>query len=332
MRSGAGVFLSRDAGRPRQPTCPAAAGTPWTPSTNPGLDERNEAHVQCSPRSLDDRVRPLLVREKVASAAAPGGGQTGPFVRVARKRAFEEALLQIENAILSGQLRSGDRLPSERELASLLGLGRPAVREALRVLDAVGLVQARRGSGGRAGSIVEAGTGALAGLLALHAATRNIPLADLVEVREALEGMGARAAARARDATELNRIVEAMDAEVDNASAIALGTSFHMALAKLSRNSVLPLLMEQLREAIARRSLDAFSRLSDPAAERRKLTLQHKEIARLIGLGEGERAARAVESHVRGFYSRFLETGDRRANLPVEEGTVEGAIPGDVLV
>ncbi len=242
-----------------------------------------------------------------AAAAAVGGVRTGPFARVPRRRAFEEALLQIENAILSGQLRPGDRLPSERELASLLGLGRPAVREALRVLDAIGVLQARRGSGERAGSIVAAGTGALSGLLALHAATRNIPLGDLIDVREALEAMGARAAARAHDATELNRLVEAMRQEEDDASFLALDTAFHLTIAKQSGNSVLPLFMDELRDAMARRMLDAFARLSDPAAERRQLVRQHGEIARLIGLGEGERAAAAVQRHIREFYARFLE-------------------------
>lgn len=237
----------------------------------------------------------------------PSVSPSSPFAPVTRRRAFEEALLQIENAILSGQLRPGDHLPSERELAALLGLGRPAVREALRVLDAIGVIEARRGSGERAGSVVAARSGTLPGLLALYAATRNIPLADLVEVREALEAMGARAASRTRDVTELTRLVDAMRKEQNDEAFLALDTAFHLTIAKQSGNSLLPLLMEELRDAVARRMLDAFARLADPATERRKLTGQHGEIARLIGMGEGERAALAVQRHIRNFYSRFLE-------------------------
>ena len=74
------------------------------------------------------------------------------FQELDQRRAFEKILGQIEEAIVQGRLQSGDRLPSERELAESFGASRASVREALRVLEAFGVVVARRGTdGGAAG-------------------------------------------------------------------------------------------------------------------------------------------------------------------------------------
>ena len=67
--------------------------------------------------------------------------------------------MQIEEAIVDGRLRPGDRLPSERELAETFGVSRASVREALRALEVFGVVVARRGTGPDAGSIVADGAG-----------------------------------------------------------------------------------------------------------------------------------------------------------------------------
>lgn len=67
-----------------------------------------------------------------------------PILKV---RVFEQAVGQIRAAILSGQYKPGERLPTEADLSSVLGVGRSTVREAIRVLEAEGLVDSRRGAG-----------------------------------------------------------------------------------------------------------------------------------------------------------------------------------------
>ena len=62
-----------------------------------------------------------------------------PFRPVARRRAFEDVIVQVEDAIAGGRQRPGDRLPPERELAQILAVSRASVREALRVLEAFGV-------------------------------------------------------------------------------------------------------------------------------------------------------------------------------------------------
>ena len=97
------------------------------------------------------------------------------FAPVKQRRAFEDIIVQVENAILEGRLRVGDRLPPERELAEIFNVSRASVREALRVLEAFGVLSARRGTGAESGSIVSAQNGSpLSGLLRLVPPSRAL--------------------------------------------------------------------------------------------------------------------------------------------------------------
>jgi GntR family transcriptional regulator, transcriptional repressor for pyruvate dehydrogenase complex len=110
------------------------------------------------------------------------------FQAVEQRRTFEQILLQIEEAIIDGRLKPGDKLPPERDLAQTFGVSRASVREALRVLEMFGVIVARRGTGPEAGSIVadSAGNG-LESALRLHVGLRRIPASDVVAVRAVLE-------------------------------------------------------------------------------------------------------------------------------------------------
>src|SRR4051812_37590145 len=72
------------------------------------------------------------------------------FAPVRRVRSFDDVVTQVRDAILSGEVTAGERLPSERELTEQFGVSRNTVREALRALEAVGLVEIRLGSRGGA--------------------------------------------------------------------------------------------------------------------------------------------------------------------------------------
>jgi GntR family transcriptional repressor for pyruvate dehydrogenase complex len=99
--------------------------------------------------------------------------------------------VQIEQRLRDGRLRPGDRLPSERELAEHLGVSRAAVREALRVLEALGVLSAGVGSGPRAGSVLggadPGAAAALANLLRLQLALSRVTAAEVAEAASRLE-------------------------------------------------------------------------------------------------------------------------------------------------
>jgi DNA-binding FadR family transcriptional regulator len=239
---------------------------------------------------------------------------TSSFAPVKRRRAFEDIIFQIENAIYEGRLTVGDRLPPERELAEIFQVSRASVREALRVLEAFGVLTARRGTGADSGSIVSAENDSpLSGLLQLYASLLQMPLTDLLEVREALEMLTARRAAERasdEDVERLRAILDAMRAAKDPEDFLTADTEFHLLLARSSGNSVAPLIMGALRDAIARQMLRAFKALEESGnwvSERTWLIREHARLLETIEERNPDEAAHAFRQHVHDFYHRVLE-------------------------
>src|SRR5260370_6986889 len=126
-------------------------------------------------------------------------------------KVFERVAVQIEQRILDGELRSGDRLPTERELAELFQVSRTAVREALKILAQKGLVDMRPGRGT---IVIDGSQEAMQHSIGL---VMKLKLGEvggsnsLVEVREILEvEIAALAAARATE-TEIGSLLEAVE-------------------------------------------------------------------------------------------------------------------------
>ena len=236
-----------------------------------------------------------------------------PFRPVAHRRAFEDVIFQVEEAIADGRLQPGDRLPPERELAQQLAVSRASVREALRVLEAFGIVAARRGRGADAGSVVTSGEhSGLAGVLRISASLLRIPLSDLVDVRVAIEAMTARAAAERGADDRLAELARAMGGVSDRDAFLELDTGFHVELARASGNALAPMLMEALREAIARQMREAFHAVPDWDATREGVAEDHRRIAEAIAARDPEAAEAAVVGHIRDFYALLHGTGGER--------------------
>ena len=103
-------------------------------------------------------------------------------------RAWQAVLEHIERRLLDGELAPGDRLPGERQLAAELGVGRSSVREALRVLEVLGLIRTHTGSGPTAGAIIIATPGGgMSALMRLQVAASGFPVDDIVATRLVLE-------------------------------------------------------------------------------------------------------------------------------------------------
>jgi GntR family transcriptional repressor for pyruvate dehydrogenase complex len=240
------------------------------------------------------------------------------FAPVRQRRAFEEIVLQVEEAILEGRLSAGDRLPPERELAEIFGVSRPAVREAMRVLEAFGVITARRGSGSESGSTIASveGSNGLGGMLRLYSALLCIPLSDLIDVRVALEETAVRASVAGATESEFDRLGEIVGKMRDASTPerfLELDTAFHLTIAELSGNSALALLMGELREAVGRQMLRVFQRLDDFEPERQWLIREHARLVEVIRSRDEDTAVRAIRDHIRDFYSRALE--DESASL-----------------
>jgi GntR family transcriptional repressor for pyruvate dehydrogenase complex len=243
---------------------------------------------------------------------------TAAWEPVPRSRTFELVLARIEEQILAGNLRVGDRLPPERELVELLGVSRAAVREALRVLEAQGVLRSRVGTGPASGSVIAAMPSAgLTQLLRLHMALANFPLADVVEARATLERSSARLAAeRASDddlALMRDRLERMDDAKLPLETFNDYDTEFHVAIAEAGGNRLMADMTIAVRNAVRRTLLTAFHELPDWNSVADRLRAEHHAVYDAIAAGDSERAGDLVEAHIRGFHRDIVRTSSRES-------------------
>lgn len=221
-------------------------------------------------------------------------------------RAWQVVLEHLERDLLDGRLGPGDHLPSERELSADLGVGRSSVREALRVLEVMGLIRTATGSGPQAGAIVIATPqGGMSALLRLQVAAQGFPLADVVQTRLVLEDAVARALATdsRRDTAEAHRMLEAMDAAgLTAAEFLALDAQLHLSLAEASGNTVIAAMMAGLRTSIESYVLAGSARVDDWHTTADGLRAEHRALVAAIDAGDAEAASRLVRAHITGYY------------------------------
>jgi GntR family transcriptional repressor for pyruvate dehydrogenase complex len=232
---------------------------------------------------------------------------------VERERTHEVILRQVERLLTSGRLRPGDRLPPERALAEQLGVSRPSVREALKVLEALGVVETTGGQGRDSGAVVVARPGtAIGAAMRIHVATAGLPIDHLVQTRALLESAAMRRLGR-RVATEpdgvrllapAQELLAAMkDPALSPQAFHHLDTAFHLALAEAAGNVVVHVVMASLREAIEGYVLDAVPKLADWRTTSAGLRRQHAAILSALRRGDGETAAGVVDRHIQRFFA-----------------------------
>jgi DNA-binding FadR family transcriptional regulator len=222
------------------------------------------------------------------------------------QRAWEGVLHHVESRLLSGELGPGDHLPPERALAAELGVGRSSVREAVRVLDVLGLVRTQTGSGPQAGAIIVATpSGGMSALLRLQVAALGFPVADVVKTRLLLETAVATELAEAEAELDPARaILDAMDSDdLAPAEFLALDARFHLALAEASGNQVVTAMMVGLRNSIEGYVLAGVPVIADWPAEARQLRTEHRDIVAAISYGDAVTASAKVHSHITGYYT-----------------------------
>ena len=234
---------------------------------------------------------------------------------VRKVRTHEQVLAQIEQKILDGELRVGERLPSERELAEALGVSRASIREALRALEVMGIIESHIGSGPESGSFVSGRSNeALGNLLRLHMALAQISLADLLDIRCQLEQINARRAAVRRtdeDLLHLESLIHSMRApDLSYEEFNELDTEFHVNIARASKNALASDLMQMLRDAVRHKMTAAFAGLADWRAAADKLIAEHEELLRAMRDSDPELAAEIAAGHIEKFYrDQFLREG-----------------------
>ena len=231
------------------------------------------------------------------------------FDRIPDDRALSERITaRVSDAIISGELKPGDRLPPERQLAEQFGVSRTVIRDAVKTLSGRGIVHVRRGAGifvATAEETVMGRLGELASVLPLHGAG----LRDLFDVRKVLEAQAAEWAARRRGDQHVERLKGAVEEARRDPEDLDLlsrkDAQFHVAVAEASRNLVLVRVMLALLDL-----LEAARRESLAIPGRARLSLdQHEEVLKAIEDQDPRAARKAMRAHLDSVEGAILAPG-----------------------
>jgi GntR family transcriptional repressor for pyruvate dehydrogenase complex len=216
---------------------------------------------------------------------------------VGKFRLYEQIVQQIEESILKGTLRPGDQLPAERDLASQFGVSRTAIREAVKVLQEKGLVEARAGKG----TFVTSSTADAVRQTIAHAGRTGQPssLTHLVEIREIFEPEIAAIAATQADEQHIAGMREAyavMDrSRRDPQSFIEADLDFHLLLAEATGNPIILSLIDSIVGQLREQRTSIFQVEGGP--ERGQV--HHKAILEAVERRDSEAAREAMRSHLK---------------------------------
>lgn len=251
-------------------------------------------------------------------------GARSPYQTITVTRSYEGVVQQIAASIRNGQLSSGERLPTERELSAAFGVSRGVVREAVKVLGALGLLEARQGSGIYVLNTIPTVTRAFT----LSVSTDAQSVEQLFEFRRTLEVDAAHFAALRRNDDQLATIVAAAEAtahalETGNWAEFGItDNAFHAAVARASGNPFFEVAVATARQM----QQDVVPLIGDRAGSMRSAVAHHRAIAGAIAARDAELARQAMSDHI-GYTANAVVTENVilstpagvQALMPVEE-------------
>jgi GntR family transcriptional repressor for pyruvate dehydrogenase complex len=233
------------------------------------------------------------------------------YKTVKRNSTRELVMKQILESIESGQMKPGDKLPTELQLSEMFGVGRSTIREATSTLSMLGYLKSIQGKGCFVRTDVDPEKAAGFELHDIQAASNII---DLMEVREILECNVVRLAAQRADSEDIERIQTACSKMKETISDLNRFTEhdfeFHIALARSSGNQMILEMMKRIVEKV-HREYDKFR----PKAlfQRDKAVLTAEKIADFVAKGDGAKSALWMKKHLN------LVTVDIKRKIPNTE-------------
>jgi GntR family transcriptional repressor for pyruvate dehydrogenase complex len=225
---------------------------------------------------------------------------------IERPRLSDTIYSQLLEEIMAGRFSTGDRLPTENQLAQRFSVSRPVVREALQRLQTDGVVIARQGSGTYVQRSPSHRVGELTSQHSLH------EVLQVMELRMALEELAAKLAARNRTDEQIKVIERARQAlgEVfgQGVAAKEADYAFHRAIAVASGNGLLVETLDQLSERVKGAMNVTLSLTREASEQRRDRVLdEHDRIVHAIRVGDSESAGIAMRYHLDQARNRLLD-------------------------
>ena len=224
-----------------------------------------------------------------------------PFLKVTPEKLSNSVVRQIEQLILRGILRPGERLPSERDLADKLGVSRPSLRDAIADLAERGLLVSRAGSGIFVAEVVGA---AFSPALAQLFSTHDEAVIDYISFRRDMEGLAAERAATFGSETDLKLIdtifakMEQAHQKRDPSDEAQLDAEFHMAIIEASHNVIMLHMLRSMFELLRQGVFYNRQVMFKNRMTRDQLLDQHRAINTAIQARDPVAARGAVAAHM----------------------------------
>ena len=227
------------------------------------------------------------------------------FQAAKQTKVFQDVVAQIQEAILDGRLKTGDTLPSERQLKDMFNISRGTLREALRVLEQKGLIEIKLGVGG--GSVVkDVNADQISESLGLLIRSQKVSLNHLAEFREDVEGIVAARAAERSSAADIIKLTELLDEArkcIDDGPAqrdafIEIDKQIHMTLARVAKNPIYISVLHSVHDNI-HRYYDQF--LSMEECELQENYQDLCGLVKAVEKGQTDHARRLARDHVQRF-------------------------------
>jgi GntR family transcriptional repressor for pyruvate dehydrogenase complex len=226
---------------------------------------------------------------------------------IIKTRLSEAAIEQIKDLIVSNNLPPGSKLPSERHLVDALGISRSSIREALRMLEIMGLVEVKPGKG----VYVKGLTGDLFMPLSSLLSIRSETLHHHFEARLMLEPEAAALAAKRASKTDIRRLKEALDGFNENlkknnlVALIREDIEFHRLIANATNNRTIEILMN----TIARHDFDGWKMALRTKKRPANTVIEHGKVFKAIAAGDEKKAKNAMRSHLKAAIRNLKEVG-----------------------
>jgi GntR family transcriptional repressor for pyruvate dehydrogenase complex len=220
------------------------------------------------------------------------------FVPIKNKKVYEYVIEQIKDMIMDGELHIGDQLPSERDLSEKLGVCRASVREALRAMEIIGLIEIRQGEGSYITGNMEA---SLFEPLSMMFVLRKGDPMDILQLRMIIEVEAASMAAQKiteEQTKELSDILINLTAAVTEEESVLYDTQLHYKIAEISGNYLIITLLNTLASLISRFIKNARGMILVGEDNKETLIMEHKEICDAIIARDSSRATSAMKTHM----------------------------------
>jgi GntR family transcriptional regulator, transcriptional repressor for pyruvate dehydrogenase complex len=230
------------------------------------------------------------------------------FHRIGSKKVFQEAIEQIAEAIRIGDLREGDRLPSERDLAATMGISRPTLREAIKSLVRAGVLEVRPGAAG--GAYVRSEIVPIA-VLESPSQMRISEVSEVLEARRLFEPRVAQLASVRASEEDFGALEATLDlqraARDDVPRFIQLEVRFHIEIARATRNPTIVALMRRLQRRLELARDSALRGASEPEIA----VALHDATLKAIMSRDPDRVDRVMDEHLSYLERRWEEESGR---------------------